>query len=224
MHGHGAYHIFERLLDEALAERYRRQGDLGGPSTSPGDVAREVKLMYARGDISASTYHRLMEMARSGQLSWGDLARIRDEVGSESPVSPPAPERERDAEIVRSLNRLYTHRARLEKARAETEQVLEQLEADVARLREQAEDAEEKAQLALPDEERARAYLAVKQEVLERIHTLEKRIASLRQSLRRIEVLHSELAAREAELKALESGEQLAALEESIRQDLLRDS
>jgi hypothetical protein len=45
----------------------------------------------------------------------------------------------------------------------------------------------------------------------------------LRQNLRRIERLEADLAIREAELKALESGEQLAELEANIRQDLLGD-
>ncbi len=224
MHGHGAYHLIERLLDEALAARQRGWDAAVEPASSSEDLVREIKLMYARGDIRGDIYHRLMEMARSGQLGWGDLARVREEFGRAAPTDPPdtPTEKARDGEIVRGLNRLYAHRARLEEARAETEQVLRRLEADVARLREQAEEARQKAQRALPDEDRARAYLAVKQEVEERIRPLEERIASLHQSLRRIETLQSELAAREAELKALESGERLAELEASIRQDLLR--
>jgi hypothetical protein len=53
------------------------------------------------------------------------------------------------------------------------------------------------------------------------IAVLEERIAGLRDSLGRIEALRSELATREAELKALESGQQLAELEAGIREDLL---
>lgn len=34
-------------------------------------------MMYARGNISSSTYHRLLEMARSWDLSWDDMARAR---------------------------------------------------------------------------------------------------------------------------------------------------
>ena len=61
----------------------------------------------------------------------------------------------------------------------------------------------------------------LRQEALARLSTLEERIAALRQDLHRIETLRDELATREAELKALESGEQLAELEATIREDLL---
>jgi multidrug resistance efflux pump len=99
--------------------------------------------------------------------------------------------------------------------------VLHSLEKDVAHLQEQAKTAGEKAQGALPDEAAARAYLETKQEALERVQTLQERIAGLRQSLERSQTLRDELATREAELKALESGEHLAELEADIRGDLL---
>ena len=223
MHGHGMFRILERLMDEALDEQRRQRGDYDRLTDPRADIEQEVRIMYARGDINADTFQRLMEMAQSGQLSWSDLARVRSEGAVKERPEQKAPERKRDVAIVSSLNRLYTHRTRLESARAEAEQMLQALEADVTRLREQAEAAEEKAQLALPDEEKARVYLEVKQEALDRVNTLEERIASLRQSLGRINTLRDELATREAELKALESGEQLAELEASIREDLLDD-
>ncbi len=219
--GHGTHHILGRVVGETLEERYRRRAYDERPRDPRAEIEQEVKLMYARGDINSNTYHRLLEMAQSGQLSWDDLSRVRSEGATQVQPAPPTPQRERDPEIVRSLNRLYAHRRRLEEARAETEQTLERLEADVERLRRQAETADEKAQLALPDETKAREYLELKQEILDRIATLEERIASLRQSLRRIETLHDELATREAELKALESAGQLAELEASIREELL---
>jgi phage shock protein A len=67
------------------------------------------------------------------------------------------------------------------------------LEVDAARLRQQAKSAAEKAQLALADEATARAYLETKQEALERADTLDQRIISLRQDLRRIGTLGDEL-------------------------------
>lgn len=225
MHGHGTYRILERLLDEALDERRGQRDPYNDDRRREprAEIGQEVKLMYARGDITAQTYHRLLEMAQSGQLAWNDLERIRIEGGAKMSSISKAPQRERDPDIVRSLNRLYSHRNRLEEARAETGQVLQRLEADVARLREQAEIAEEKAQLALPDEEKAQAFLETKEKTLDRVAALEERIASLGESQHRIDTLRDELATREAELKALESGEQLAELEASIREDLLDD-
>jgi hypothetical protein len=225
MHGHGTYRILERLLEEALDERrtQRNLDDDGRQRDPRAEIEQEVKLMYARGDINAQTYHRLLDMAQSGQLARDDLAHIRIESGAKAPSIPRAPQRERDPVVVRSLNRLYSHRNRLEEARAETGRVLQRLEADVTRLREQAQAAEEKAQLALPDEEKARVFLETKQETLDRVAVLEERIASLHASQQRIDTLHDELATREAELKALESSEQLAELEARIREDILDD-
>lgn len=225
MHGHGAYRILERLLDEALNERGRQRDsyndDLGHDPRA--EIEQEVKLMYARGDISAQTYHRLLAMAQSGELAWNDLEPVRTKGGAKTSSISKAPQRERDPDIVLSLNQLYSHRKRLEEARAETGQVLQRLEADVTRLREQAKVAGEKAQRALPEEEKARAILETKETTLDRVAALEKRIASLRESQQRIDTLLDELATREAELKALESGKQLAELEASIREDLLGD-
>ena len=52
---------------------------------------------------------------------------------------------------------------------------------------------------------------------------MQTRIAELHENLNRIENLQADLSTREAELKALESGEQLAELEANIRQGLLSD-
>jgi len=211
------------LLSEAVHESRRSQsGYVQQPAPQQPSVQQEVKVMYARGDIPSATYHRLMEMAQNGELSWADLERVRGEGGAVvEPAAKPASQ-PRDADIVRSLNRLYTHRSQLEAAQQESEQVLQQLEADAARLRQQAEEATTRAaQVADSDEATARAYLSTRQEALDRVHALEERITSLREDLSRIESLRHELATKEAELKALEKRSQLADLEASIREDLL---
>jgi|GEM_PF-1631303 len=227
--GHGTYRVIERLLDGTLDTGRWQPGDYYARPVEPrADVRQEVKLMYAKGELSTDTFRRLMELAALGQLGWDDLARVRGEAtvtGGAHPAQPAAPEQKRDTTIVSSLNRLHAHRTRLESARGETEQVLQTLEAEVSRLREQAKTAQSQAQQALPaDEKRARAYLDVGQEAQTRIETLDQRIQTLRDSLRRIDTLHAELATREAELKALESAEQLAELEANIRRDLLNKS
>lgn len=225
---HGPYHILEQMIDEVLEEGRRQRSNYDHrPPDSQADMAQEVKLMYARGDIDADTYHRLIDMAQRGQLNWDELEHARRKARSTGTGPQPAqprkaePRRARDTAIVSSLNRLYTHRRRLEQARTETEQVLQKLEADITRLRAQAQTAEAQAQQALQDEVRAREYLEVKQDILDQVQVLQERIGGLRDSLHRIDDLHSELATREAELKALESGQALAELEASIREDLL---
>jgi prefoldin subunit 5 len=216
------------MIDEVLAEGRPRYSDHDHrPPDSLSDMAQEVKLMYAQGDIDADTYHHLIDVARRGYLNWDELEQVRRKARSTGTGPQPAqprkaePRRARDTAIVSSLNRLYTHRSQLEQARTETEQVLQKLEADVTRLRAQAQTAEAQAQQALQDEVRAREYLEVKQDILDRVQVLEERIGGLRDSLHRIDDLHSELATREAELKALESGQELAELEANIREDLL---
>lgn len=208
-------------IDEALGERRYEPYRPEHLSNPRGDVEQEVKVMYARGDIDAETFQRLRTLARSGELSRSDLARVRREVGPPPRREESTPPRQRDVATVSSLDRLYAHRSRLERSCAEAEQMLQTLEAQVRRLREQAEAAAESARLALPDERRARAFLEAKEEARGHIQALEARMASLREGLQRIEALRDELTIREAELKALESDEHLAELELRIREDLL---
>jgi chromosome segregation ATPase len=220
--GHGTYRILGNLIDDTRYEdsRYIGRGEYRRDLRA--EIEQEVKLTYARGEIDSGTYHRLIDMAQSGQLSWDDLNRIErtpGAAGAQEQRTPP----KRDAEIVSSLNQLYTHRKQLENARRETEDVLRTLEKEATRLAEQAKTAESKAHLAIDYEGAARAYLETRQKALERANVVQGRIDGLRQNLNRIESLEADLSRREAELKALESGEQLAELETSIRQDLLAD-
>lgn len=210
-----------RWMDDVLGERHHGHHHADHRRDSLADIEQEVKVLYARGDIDAETFHRLKTLARSGELNWSDLARLRREVAAPPRREEPRPPRPRDAATVSGLNRLYAHRSRLEEARVEAEQMLQTLEAQASRLREQAETAAESARLALPDEQRAREFLETREATLGHIDVLETRMASLREGLRRIETLRDQLAMREAELKALESDEQLAELELRIREDLL---
>ncbi len=229
----GTHHIAGALIGAAINEsRHTGHGHSHGSShnhshetTAPSQpsITQEIKLMYARGDIDSAAYHRLLEMARSGELTWDDLRELQARGAVVTgQAAPPATPKERDADIVRSLNKLYAHRTALEQSRRETEDILAKLEADAERLREQAETARQKAEaVADRDEESARAYLAVRQDALERVAVLDERISALRQDLARLADLEAELATKEAELKALESRSKLADLEASIREDLL---
>ena len=220
--GHGTYRILGNLIDDTLNER-SRYIERGERRRDPqAEVEQEVKLMYARGEIDSGAYYRLQDMAQSGQLSWSDLNRIEKNTRAADVREKRAP-RKRDAEIVSSLNQLYTHRKQLESARQDTENVLNTLEQEVERLGEQAKTAQDKAQQAIDNEAAARAYLDTRQKALERLNAVQERIDGLRQNLHRIENLEADLSTREAELKALESGEQLAELEASIRREMLSD-
>lgn len=221
--GHGAFRIIGRLVDETLNEQSHLIDTNVRKKDTKLDIEQEVKIMYANGEIDSGTYHRLIEMARQGQLNWDDLEHFQRRAQTTSLVGQ-LPTRERDAEIVNNLNQLYSHRKRLEAARQETESVLNTLKKDTSRLNEQAKTAEEKAQKAIANEDVSRSYLQTRQEALERVATLNNRMNDLQENLHRIESLEAELATREAELKALESGVQLADLEAQIREDLLDDN
>ena len=218
--GHRANRIFVNLVDDSTGKYSRYVGRSDYRRDSQGEIEQEVKLMYARGEIESSTYHRLIELAQSGQLSWDDLNQIE-----KKPQVAVDQERwtvrKRDAEIVGSLNQLYTRRKQLENARQETEGVLRTLEGEATRLAEQAKTAQSKAQQAIGNDDAARSYLQTRQKALGRANAVQEHIGGLRQNLERIKSLEADLSTREAELKALESGEQLAELEANIRQELL---
>jgi len=225
----GIHHITGRILEETTYRRPRERHGCGATSSwqyydlePKPSIEQEVKLMYARGDIDANAYRRLLALARTGQLSRSDLALIRSGTAPADRQAVSTAARQRDPEIVNDLNRLNRHRSKLIAAQKESAQVLEKLEADVRKLHQQAAVAAQKAkQVVVTDEATARAYLAAQQEAIEKADKLEERVSSLRQDLRRIETLRDELATREAELNALESREHLADLESNIREDLL---
>jgi len=220
--GHGTYRILGNLIDDTLYERSRDvdRGEYGRDSRA--EVEQDVKLMYARGEIDSGTYHRLIDMAQSGHLNWEDLRQI-GKTSQVAIIQERRAPRKRDPDMVNGLNQLYSRRKQLENAHQDTEEVLASLEKEADRLAEQAKTAETEAKKAIDNEEVARAYLDTRQKALDRAASVQERIDGLRQNLRRIENLEADLSTREAELKALESGEQLAELEASIRQELLSD-
>jgi DNA repair exonuclease SbcCD ATPase subunit len=220
----GMYRALGQFIDEELEPAWESPtAPIRRRETRHG-ILQEVKLMYARGGIDRDTYHRLMETAQTGDLTWDDLRQMSN--GSEPQAVKPDVRvtSQRDKSVVSSLNRLYRHRTRLEAARAQSAKVLDRLENDLQRLHEQADKAQKQAQEALPDEEAARAYLEIRQRALDYADKLQQRVATLRADLHRIDTLLDELTTHEAELKAVESGEQLAEIEASIREDLLDEN
>lgn len=216
--GRRTHSNLRRLFDETLNEIPYNQA-VESRRSSGASIEQEVKNRYARGKIDSATYHRLMDMAQNGHLGRDDLDRIENTSLPLAIQEQRAP-RQRNAEIVSHLNKLYSHRKQLEQSRQETETVLQTLEKEAGRLQDQARTAGEKAQQTIASEEVARAYLQTRQEALERSRAVQERVDDLRRNLQRIESLIADLVSQEAELKALESGERLAGLEANIRQDL----
>ncbi|NOZ70683.1 MAG: hypothetical protein GXP38_02030, partial [Chloroflexi bacterium] len=74
----GGHHIVGSLIDGAVREsRHSHYDQRYEYRASQPSIAQEVKLLYAQGVITSATYHRLLEMAQSGELSADDLARVR---------------------------------------------------------------------------------------------------------------------------------------------------
>lgn len=185
--GHDVHHILG-LVASNTTQPQDAQRHSGGRSNSPAVMEQQVKLMYARGDIDADTFHRMIEMAHSGDLEGGIVSSIHagHRLAPQPAEMPPQGNQETSPELL-------ARQRQLQEAHAETAQALQRLEGELARLRVQAENAEAEAQLAETDNERARAYLETKQGALFRAEPLEKRIAMLRESLKRIELQRDEL-------------------------------
>jgi hypothetical protein len=112
-----------------------------------------------------------------------------------------------NAQIARGLDRLYLNRAVLEEVRLEMKQALKVMEQTRAWLQKQVDENHASAQNVLPDEAAARAFLEIRQDLLERIQFLEHRSTSAQQNLRQIDLLEAELGVYEAEMLLAESQE-----------------
>jgi len=160
---HGVGHLIGRLDDRQPKAWHDHSGDGGNRASLRADVEQEVKLMYARGDIEADVFHRLMEMVQAGQLGLGDLARMQSQGSRGIQTDEP---------------RAAGHSSPLA-MRPGTAPTLRRLEVEADRLRGEARIAEEKAE-AVQSKEDVLAWLEVKQGALYRLLELEERIAALR--------------------------------------------
>lgn len=190
--GHGVYHLLDQLVNGMPGEQRSQPLSIARPDSSPAAMAREVKLMYARGEIDADVFHRMLGMAHSGQLDWDivDGVHVGRRLVSQPAETLPQGSRESSPEFLE-------RQRQLQEAHAETAQALQRLETDLFRLHAQAANAGAKTQLAEADSEQARAHLETKQGALFRAGPLEERISSLRDSLQRIEMQLKELEERE---------------------------
>ena len=212
---HGPLDSVFRVVEETLAENRGRRSDRAyeyrSPSVGP-SIDAELARMYARGQINRDTFLRLRPMSRRGELTWADL----DELRREARLQPPPGSASADDNA--ALTSIREKRAALEQAARESESVARSLDQRIVALTEEASRLEGEAREALPtDEERARALLVKRQEILERSGALKERVSALRQDIQRLEDLGVELDVREQELKVLQARERLGALEEEIR-------
>lgn len=206
------FRVVEEALEENRGRRYDRAYEYRSPRVEP-SIDAELARMYARGQINRDTFLRLRPMARRGELTWADL----DELRREARLQPPPGGAPADDNAA-ALAKIQEKRAAVEQAAHESESVALSLDQRIAGLAEEAQRLEEQAREAIPnDEERARALLTKRQEILERSGVLKERASALRQDIQRLKDLGVELDVREQELKVLRARERLGALEEEIR-------
>jgi hypothetical protein len=95
-------------------DRHISGSHVGG---APNDVGREVKTLYARGEINRETFQRLMDMAQDDYLTHEDVGRIRRAVDGRRAAPDAGLHRESDSEEARLRHKI---RAAGENARRAT--------------------------------------------------------------------------------------------------------
>ena len=212
-----------RLLSELFNAISEQLHDFFAESLSlPDPFTRsenQLRVLYGRGAISTERYFELRNKLYRGQILRGDLTNLQREADlvlqSRGDLFP----RRHDPRIARQLDRLYLDRALLEEARAETGHLLDTLASQVDWLREQAAAARQAAQGVLPDEGEARAYLEIWHDLGERSAQLDQRIHLIRQHLRRLNALQTDLSAYITELQLLDAQHNLATVRLHVDQD-----
>lgn len=184
-------------------------------------LENQVKLMYARQEISRQQYHQLIQKVQKHQIGRGDLEILhRQAMQENNEADMRAPQRLSPA-VEQRLEQLALDRVRLEDIQYEAQGELDSLKTKVNELHEQAGKARQTAQDNLPDEQAARDLLAREQELLDRAHQLEERIHALSQGVERIESLKKRLESYEADLKSLDIVERLTGATMNFREDML---
>lgn len=212
--------VFKEFFQALSAELngILEQFQMDGPVDRMG---RQLRILYGRGEMDRAAFFRLRGLLEKGYNIEGEMkslrrrAAYRVESEGQDALSLAGPE------IARGLDFIHYNRARLEEVRAGLGGLLRVLESEQDWTAQQAAEFYKQAQSALPDEAEARAYLEIRQDMLERLQGFERRIKALREDQRRIVRLEGQLRSYESELRAAQARETLALEEVSIKRKLL---
>ena len=215
--GPDVFRLFD-LADTLVRDNRSRRYGVYPPADQPpvGPSPREqLYAMYARGEVDKETFRALKELAKRGELRAVDVAVLRyEQKRKPRPRSSPASEEEV------AIRQLQSRIAQLEEARKESSRVLTSLQEKIEDVKARAQKREEAArQLVSSDEALARRYLLEKQELLETQARLEEQAQALRDDLTKLDDLRGKLEAKVTELKALQSRQELQALQTEIVQE-----
>ncbi len=206
------------LMNELLEEGKRQFNEnlrLRDPITH---LENQVKLMYARHEISAQEYHHLIQKVRQRQIGRGDLEIIHRKAMRNSPTTRNGTPAYPSPTTQRSLNQLALDRVRLEDMQYEAQTEIDSLRASLKEFKDQAAKVHQKAQKNLTDEQAVRELLDQEHDFQERAQKLDDRIQSLAQGLERLKTVIINLEAYETELKSLDIEERLAGATLDIRE------
>ena len=197
--------LMNDIMDEGRRQ-YKENLHLRDPIAH---LENQVKLMYARKEISLQQYHELIQKAQKRQIGLGDLEILHRQALQKSVEKGMRAPQHLSPAIEQRLEQLALDRVRLEDIKYEAQGELDSLKTNANELHEQARKARESAQDNLKDEQAARDLLELEQELLDGADQLEERIHSLSQGLERIETLKKRLESYEAELKSVDIIERL---------------
>lgn|SRR5574341_702590 len=177
---------------------HRPQGAGGSP---PSGTIREIQCMYARGQIDADTFRRLLDVtaATGSGVSVSGPPIPADRRLKATVNAPPVTD---DLAAQTLLRQLETERLQLQAAFNETYQAIRRLEAEAYRLREQAGEAAMSARSCPEDEAHRRACLDEEQRALEQAAAVEERLTVIQNSLQWLGAQLDGLAVRKASLSA----------------------
>ena len=167
----------------------------------------QLYRMYGEGVIGEDVFNALRVVADRGELRPADLAVHRVKV-SHRPISPT------DRETQNALIGIQSRLAQLERTRGDSQKVLVDLETRLANLDKGAAIKEQKARLAVGenDEDTARQRLTEKADLASSHSRLAAQAEALREDLARLDHLRTRLETKAAELEAVRAREDLAKI------------
>lgn len=179
--GQGVHHLLDLVISSNVESQQTYQYVDASNSYSI-DIEQQVKLMFARGEIGAEAYHRLLDMARRGDLKPDDpLAFQSYKVNISLPVQNDPPSRQ-EFDTAR-FAQLQQQRNQMEAACVETENSIRRLRLEAALLYQQAESAGIDCQEGDEQSETIQTLSRIREELLAHARSTEERIGYIEERL-----------------------------------------
>ncbi len=210
-------YLIEWFFDaiQTLYESLKDNFSSGGPNRQ---MARQLRLMFGRGEIDAKTFFNLRTSLEKGYYIAGELQMYHRQGMARLQAEGKYPDHFFNPEVKRSLDQLYLRRAMLAEARLEMNQALRIIDSQRKWVRQQADTIRAEAMQSLPDKSSARTFLEIREDLLDQSSILEQRASQVRQQLRKLESLAARLGVYESELLLVDSKEHYVNIDLALRQ------